>query len=144
MKAGNLNFLESSGPLQACNGTDLPFCLFNPSFPWFIFSLIFWVSIRHCLYLPHCLQYNFLCRVIRHPRLKRDKLDTWLQIWQSTLNGRSHRSRELSVRFQCIHCFYCCIRCGPDEERILDIVPGGMELGTQVKTGSRAGRRHTQ
>ena len=24
MKSGNLNFLESSGPLQACNGTDLP------------------------------------------------------------------------------------------------------------------------
>jgi len=25
MKAGNLNFLEPSGPVQACNGTDLPF-----------------------------------------------------------------------------------------------------------------------
>jgi len=25
MKSGNLNFLEPSGPLQACNGTDLPF-----------------------------------------------------------------------------------------------------------------------
>jgi hypothetical protein len=24
MKAGNLNFLEPSGLLQACNGTDLP------------------------------------------------------------------------------------------------------------------------
>ena len=24
MKSGNLNFLELSGPLQACNGTDLP------------------------------------------------------------------------------------------------------------------------
>ena len=24
MKSGNLNFLDSSGPLQACNGTDLP------------------------------------------------------------------------------------------------------------------------
>jgi len=24
MKSGNLNFLESSGPLQACNGTALP------------------------------------------------------------------------------------------------------------------------
>ena len=30
MKYGNLNFLEPSGPLQACNGTDLPFyCLLN-------------------------------------------------------------------------------------------------------------------
>ena len=25
MKSGNLNFLESSGPLQACNGTNLPY-----------------------------------------------------------------------------------------------------------------------
>jgi hypothetical protein len=25
MKSGNLNFLEPSGPLQACNGNDLPF-----------------------------------------------------------------------------------------------------------------------
>jgi len=24
MKSGNLNFLEPSGPLQACNGTSLP------------------------------------------------------------------------------------------------------------------------
>jgi len=24
MKSGNLNFLEPSGPLLACNGTDLP------------------------------------------------------------------------------------------------------------------------
>ena len=27
MKSGNLNFLEPSGPLQACNGTALPFTL---------------------------------------------------------------------------------------------------------------------
>jgi len=28
MKSGNLNFLESSGPLQACNGTVLPFYIY--------------------------------------------------------------------------------------------------------------------
>ena len=28
MKSGNLNFLEPSGPLQACNGTALPLRLF--------------------------------------------------------------------------------------------------------------------
>ena len=27
MKSGNLNFLEPSGPLQACNGTDVKFML---------------------------------------------------------------------------------------------------------------------
>jgi len=28
MKSGNLNFLEPSGSLQACNGSDLPFTVF--------------------------------------------------------------------------------------------------------------------
>jgi len=27
MKSGNRNFLEPSGPLQACNGTDFPFSI---------------------------------------------------------------------------------------------------------------------
>jgi len=29
MKSGNLNFLEPSGPLQACNGTDLLFLYYD-------------------------------------------------------------------------------------------------------------------
>jgi hypothetical protein len=29
MKSGNLNFLEPSGPLQACNGTALPLYIFK-------------------------------------------------------------------------------------------------------------------
>jgi len=33
MKSGNFNFLEFSGPLQACNGTDLPFNLPIPAPP---------------------------------------------------------------------------------------------------------------
>ena len=49
-----------------------------------------------------------------------------------------------SVQFGLISTvLWCCIRCGPGQECILDIVPGGTELGTQVKTGSRAGRTHT-
>ena len=32
VKSGNLNFLEPSGPLQACNGTALPFT-FLPKSP---------------------------------------------------------------------------------------------------------------
>ena len=36
----------------------------------------------------------------------------------------------------------CCNLRGPVWEHILEIVPGGTELGTQVKTGSRAGRTH--
>ena len=29
MKSGNLNFLELSGPLQTCDGTDLPFTFYR-------------------------------------------------------------------------------------------------------------------
>ena len=35
MKSGNLNFLEPSGPLQACNGTASPFlCLGTAVAQW--------------------------------------------------------------------------------------------------------------
>jgi hypothetical protein len=42
MKCGNLNFLEPSGPLQACNGTALPLngrfrCHVNKEY-WFSFD----------------------------------------------------------------------------------------------------------
>ena len=33
---------------------------------------------------------------------------------------------------------FCCILRGPGGERIVDVVPGGTELETQVKTGSWA------
>jgi len=29
MKSGSLNFLQPSGPVQACSGTDLPFTISN-------------------------------------------------------------------------------------------------------------------
>jgi len=38
----------------------------------------------------------------------------------------------------------CCILRGPDGERIVDVVPRGTELEPQVKTGSWAGRTHSQ
>ena len=39
---------------------------------------------------------------------------------------------------------FCCSLRRPGGERILDIAPGGTELGTQVKAGSQAGRTHSQ
>ena len=39
MKFGNLNFLEPSGPLQACNGTDLPLLTFSRVMHWLFLSL---------------------------------------------------------------------------------------------------------
>jgi hypothetical protein len=40
MKSGNLNFLEPSGPLQACNGTALPFYLL-------LFESTVWRIVQH-------------------------------------------------------------------------------------------------
>jgi hypothetical protein len=37
----------------------------------------------------------------------------------------------------------CCILRGPGRERMLDVVPRGTELGSRVKTGSRACRTHS-
>jgi len=54
-----------------------------------------------------------------------------------------YRNPETQTNHRTKHSI-CCIRCGPDEERILDVVPRGTELGTQAKTGSRAGNTHTQ
>ena len=33
-KSGNLNFLEPSGPLQACNGTALPLPFYKVCIAW--------------------------------------------------------------------------------------------------------------
>ena len=47
MKSGNLNFLEPSGPLQACNGTDLPL----PLLFTFTFTFTFTFNLHVYLYL---------------------------------------------------------------------------------------------
>jgi hypothetical protein len=48
MKSGNLNFLELSGPLQACNGTALPFylCGRNSKMAWHCLHLKFMGAIH--------------------------------------------------------------------------------------------------
>ena len=47
MKSGNLNFLEPPGPLQACNGTDLPFTR-SPERQRLIFLLMFHKTAHFC------------------------------------------------------------------------------------------------
>jgi len=55
-------------------------------------------------------------------------------------HGHLHRVTYTRARIDTI----CCILRGPGGEGILDVVPRGTELGTQVKKGSRAGRTHPQ
>ena len=50
MKSGNLNFLEPSGPVQACNGTASPFYLST-------------LTRRHCLDSRH---ESFASNLLRH------------------------------------------------------------------------------
>ena len=56
MKYGNLNFLEPSGPFQACNGTALPFTscikLFLYSFLTAIFQFLMLISTWKSDYKP--------------------------------------------------------------------------------------------
>jgi hypothetical protein len=44
MKSGNLNFLETSGPLQACNGTDLSFTLYEDVYTFWQYLSEFFVG----------------------------------------------------------------------------------------------------
>jgi hypothetical protein len=46
MQSGNLNFLEPSGPLQACNGTALPFSWFGGE--WFLLWIVCGSSFLCC------------------------------------------------------------------------------------------------
>jgi hypothetical protein len=47
MKSGNLNFLEPSGPLQACNGTALPFTSTRYSQLCYNIFIVFMMLILH-------------------------------------------------------------------------------------------------
>jgi hypothetical protein len=49
MNSGNLNFLEPSGPLQACNGTALPFFNTSHSFNFYWFQSVVGITARYGL-----------------------------------------------------------------------------------------------
>ena len=49
MKSGSLNFLEPSGPLQACNGTDLPLLLHGS------FNLVINHGLKGPVLGPRCI-----------------------------------------------------------------------------------------
>jgi len=72
MKSGNLNFLEPSGPFQACNGTALPLVVFNTDSSS-LGSTHFWVLIVYdmcswfilvMLHTEGCLECYFVWSVL--------------------------------------------------------------------------------
>ena len=46
MKSGNLIFLEPSGSLQGCNGTDLTFIIINHQHVSIVFTIFFRVDLQ--------------------------------------------------------------------------------------------------
>jgi hypothetical protein len=46
-KFGNLNFLEPSGPVQACNGTDLPLPFFFLLYLYLKYNIYFSLEFQH-------------------------------------------------------------------------------------------------
>jgi len=85
------------------------------------------IYVTHCTGV-HYLLYNLLKITMYKPYIWLTSSDT-LYYWS-----------QVCYIFWDLNFISYCIRCGPDDERILDIVAGGTELGTQIKTGSRAGR----
>jgi len=59
--SGSLNFLEPSGPLQACNGTDLPLLLVITvsalSFTFFPLFCLFLSRPLSSFFFPFCVSY---------------------------------------------------------------------------------------
>jgi len=55
MKSGNLNFLEPSGPLQACNGTSLPLPLPLDGRVISLLKIFQWLNTFRTYYLRECV-----------------------------------------------------------------------------------------
>ena len=129
VKSGNLNFLESFGPLQACNGTDLPVGYSLP--PWLCvallhfshhrfswsspsFSITTWSLCRKPKHFDHCVYWTNMSSVtsvglrVSKQRLKR-KITLFLEI-QDSLRAESHRTPTTAerenyfLRWQLSHC----------------------------------------
>jgi hypothetical protein len=70
MKSGNVNFLEPTGPLQACNGTDLLYFIYLPvsgSFPFNAYNIYDKGTAILYMYILHVLSksviYKFLINI---------------------------------------------------------------------------------
>ena len=122
MKSGNLNFLEPSGPLQACNGTDVPL----PSTRIFIIAMEMFVFKYKHVYQFTCTKqkergygevhkslqncgssfWNLLHVTLLLPRIWRWLLDFWgvcgLFCW-TIVAGSVHQTLSSTLSLSCIN-----------------------------------------
>ena len=92
MKSENLNLLEHSGPLQACNGTDLPSCLYvywtMMSTNWFILNWII-LDKKYC-----CKIQVFIHALARRKCAKSEAEKSMFRPKLKPVNSRIHISGE--------------------------------------------------
>jgi len=94
MKSGNLNFLEPSGPLQACNGTDLP--LIFGSLRLFMMTTNLFISDSP-LPPPHSgAKASLFTRFLDHTQRR-------ITVGRNPLGDWSARRRDLYVTTHCTH-----------------------------------------
>jgi hypothetical protein len=87
MKSGKLNFLEPSGPLQACNGTALPLYIYI-----YIYIYIYWVSREECIIFRERVPYVNIYRY--NPKHQYPKL-----------NGYGDNSQRILKVLQLLHTY---------------------------------------
>ena len=128
MKSGNLNFLEPSGPLKARNGTSLPS-------PFTLFSDTHTICPRlrpNSKLQSHPTHYVILLKCDHRTKPRRSSLNVPPEVYtSSSLAFPSKHPAVVSVA-------------DPKRKVSWMLFPGGTELGTQVKTGSRAGHAHSR
>ena len=66
-KFGNLNFLESSGPVQACNGTDLPIYIYIYMCVCVCVFIYLWLNGHSGPIPSHCRVFEIILRQ-NHPQ----------------------------------------------------------------------------
>jgi hypothetical protein len=108
MKSGNLNFLESPGPLQACNGTALPF-IFYYTTSVYVCSLKYPGCNAHAPYdhLWPALLYSILPRYLTNGTIFRGKkllnvkyvFRISLQLSSGTFLGAFVKLRKATISF---------------------------------------------
>jgi len=92
MQSGNLNFLQPSGPLQACNGTALPLPL-----PVSLYNLVNKANLVHNFFLVRLsisTCFGWLCAIIRRNNCVYVRLgacySVWMTVWYAGWNSTLH------------------------------------------------------
>ena len=101
MKSGNLNFLETSGPLQACNGTDLLLCISKRKLTSSLLVMRIPACCQHCMFLVKTC-FHILFRVVLVLCLMicwKEKIAFFIRYFRIPSSKRALTCRQKTVPF---------------------------------------------